>query len=185
MSAGAVTVLMPLPSGAEAVPQFEIRWETAPAVIPLAEEMTLRVATVGLSDDGSDRPAELLDSEPECCFMDVGVLVPENLVAPEGRRFPLSELPVDSDRAAVVCTALLDEVVDNALDVVGLHVGQLWLRTDSEDVLPMMRPCGHCAVARLFGRDCMYCSVYIMMKYILLVLMPHLRRYSPQVNRSV
>ena len=37
-----------------------------------------------------------------------------------------SELPVDSDRAAVVCTALLDEAVDNALDVVGLHVGQWW-----------------------------------------------------------
>ena len=37
-----------------------------------------------------------------------------------------SELPADSDGAAVVCTALLDEAVDNALDVVGLHVGQLF-----------------------------------------------------------
>ena len=39
-----------------------------------------------------------------------------------------SEFPADSDRAAVVCTALVDEAVDNALDVVGLHVGQLWFR---------------------------------------------------------
>ena len=43
-----------------------------------------------------------------------------------------------------------------------------------------------CADARLFGRDCLYCSVVIdMMKYIMLVLMPHLRRYSPHVNRWV
>ena len=49
-----------------------------------------------------------------------------------------SELPADSDRAAVVCTALLDEAVDNALDVVGLHVGQWWFQTDPEDVLPVM-----------------------------------------------
>ena len=32
------------------------------------------------------------------------------------------ELPTDSD-AAVVCTVRLDEVVDDALDVVGLSVG--------------------------------------------------------------
>ena len=49
-----------------------------------------------------------------------------------------SQLPADYDRAAVVCTALLDEAVDNTLEVVGLRVGQLWLQTDSEDVLPMM-----------------------------------------------
>ena len=49
-----------------------------------------------------------------------------------------SELPADSDGAAVVYTALLDEVVDNTLDVVGLHVGQLWFRTDPEDALPVM-----------------------------------------------
>ena len=35
---------------------------------------------------------------------------------------------VVSDRAAVVCVAPMDEAVDNALDVVGLHVGQLWFR---------------------------------------------------------
>ena len=40
--------------------------------------------------------------------------------------------------AAVVCTALLDEAVDNVLDVVGLHVGQLWFRTDPQDALPVM-----------------------------------------------
>ena len=49
-----------------------------------------------------------------------------------------SELPADSDRAAVVCAAPVDEAVDNVLDVVGLHVGQLRSRTDSEDVLPLM-----------------------------------------------
>ena len=35
-----------------------------------------------------------------------------------------SELPMDSDGAAVVCMALLDEAVDDTLDMVGLHVGQ-------------------------------------------------------------
>ena len=49
-----------------------------------------------------------------------------------------SELPADSDRAAVVCTAPMDEAVDYALFAVGLHVGQLWFRTDSKDVLSMM-----------------------------------------------
>ena len=47
-----------------------------------------------------------------------------------------SELPADSDGAAAVCTVLLDEAVDNALDVVGFHVGQF--RTDPEDALPVM-----------------------------------------------
>ena len=45
-----------------------------------------------------------------------------------------SELPADSDKAAVVCTALLDEAVDNALEVVGMCVGQLWFQTESEDI---------------------------------------------------
>ena len=45
---------------------------------------------------------------------------------------------MDSDGAAVVCTALLDEAVDDALDMVGLHVGQLWFRTDQEDAVPVM-----------------------------------------------
>ena len=56
VSAGAATVLMPLPARAEAVPQFKIRLETAPAVSPLAED---------------------INSESDCCFMDVGVFVPE------------------------------------------------------------------------------------------------------------
>ena len=42
-----------------------------------------------------------------------------------------SELPTDSGAAAMVCTALVDENVDDALDVVGLSVGQSCLRTDS------------------------------------------------------
>ena len=49
-----------------------------------------------------------------------------------------SEIPADSVGAAVVCTALLDQAVDDALDVVGLHVGQLWFRTEPEDALPVM-----------------------------------------------
>ena len=52
-----------------------------------------------------------------------------------------SELPADSDRAAVICAAPMDEAVDNAWDVVGLHVGQLWFWTDSEDILPLRCDC--------------------------------------------
>ena len=50
-----------------------------------------------------------------------------------------SELPTDSDAAAVVRTALVDEVMDDALDVVGLSVAQSCLRMDSEDALPVMQ----------------------------------------------
>ena len=59
---------------------------------PLAEEITLRFAMVGLCDDGSDRPAELLDSEPVCYFMDVGVLVPGRslVVSARGAAVPTS-----------------------------------------------------------------------------------------------
>ena len=49
-----------------------------------------------------------------------------------------SELPAGSNEAAVVCTSLVDEAVDDTLDRVGLHVGQLWFRTDLEDDLPVM-----------------------------------------------
>ena len=123
--------------------------------------MTLRVATVGLSNDGIDCPTELLNSETDCCFVNDGVLVPEMFpfVSVRGAAVPTSlptisevfssavlaggvvaeaaplavvgtvtarvsvlpevgsELPADSDGTAVVCTALLDEAVDNALDV--------------------------------------------------------------------
>ena len=64
VSAGASAVSMPLRAVAEPVPQVVIRKEAAPVVVPLAEDMTLRVAMVGLIEDGSDLPAELLDSEP-------------------------------------------------------------------------------------------------------------------------
>ena len=47
-----------------------------------------------------------------------------------------SELSTDSDKSAVFCTVLMDEAVDDALDMVGLHVGQSHFRTDSEDALP-------------------------------------------------
>ena len=49
-----------------------------------------------------------------------------------------NNLPVDSDRAVVVSVAPVDEAMDNALDAIGLHVGQLWFRTDSQGVLPLM-----------------------------------------------
>ena len=48
-----------------------------------------------------------------------------------------SELPADSDGAAAVLVAPLDEAVEKAFDVVGLNVGQSWFRTDSEVMLPL------------------------------------------------
>ena len=93
-----------LACGVEAVPQVEIRRETAPAVVPLTAEKTSHVATVGPSDDGSDRPAEWLNSESDCCFMDDGVLVPERS-------------PVVSARGAAVPTSLrtIAEVFSSAV----------------------------------------------------------------------
>ena len=86
---------MPLPAVAESVPQVVFRQEAAPVVVLLAEEMTLLVAMVGLTEDGSDLPAELLDSEPvlpDCCFIDVSVLVPERspVVSARGAAVPTS-----------------------------------------------------------------------------------------------
>ena len=49
-----------------------------------------------------------------------------------------SELPADSDEAAVVCVAPVDEAVDGALDVVSLCVGQWCFWTDSEVMLPLI-----------------------------------------------
>ena len=49
-----------------------------------------------------------------------------------------SELPLDSNGAAVVCSAPVNEAVDDALDVVNLRVGKWWFRTDSEVVLPLI-----------------------------------------------
>ena len=49
-----------------------------------------------------------------------------------------SEIAAGSDEAAVVCTALVDEAVDDALEVVGLHVGQWWFRMEPEDASPVM-----------------------------------------------
>ena len=85
-------VPVPLPVVIETGPQEDIRQETAPAVVPLAEEMTLRVATVSLSDDGSDCPAELLNSESVCGFVDNGVFVPEvsPVVSVRGAAVPTS-----------------------------------------------------------------------------------------------
>ena len=49
-----------------------------------------------------------------------------------------SELSADSNGAAVVCSAPVNETVDDALDVVNLRVGQWWFRTESEVVLPLI-----------------------------------------------
>ena len=49
-------------------------------MVPLAEEETFIVGMVGLIEAGSDIPVELLHSESvsqDCCFVDVGVVVPE------------------------------------------------------------------------------------------------------------
>ena len=46
-----------------------------------------------------------------------------------------SEFLMDFDEAAVVCVAPVDEVMDGALDVVGLSC----LRMDSEDTLPVLQ----------------------------------------------
>ena len=60
--------------------------------------MTLRVTTVGLSNDGSDRPAELLNSESDGCFVDESVFVPEMspVVSVGGTAVPTS-LPTISE----------------------------------------------------------------------------------------
>ena len=64
-------------------------------VVPLAEEVALRVGMVGLVEVGSDLPVELLHSErvlQDCCFIDVGVLVPEMfpVVSARGAAVPMS-----------------------------------------------------------------------------------------------
>ena len=50
-----------------------------------------------------------------------------------------SELPTDSDEAAIVCAAPGDEGMDGALDVVGLSVELSCLRMDSEGTLPVLQ----------------------------------------------
>ena len=80
MSTGATAVPMPLAVDAETVSPAVFKEESAPVVIPLAEEGAFRVGMVGLVEAGSDFPVELLHSErvlPDCGFGDVGVLVPE------------------------------------------------------------------------------------------------------------
>ena len=67
-----------------------------------------------------------------------------------------SELPTDSDAAALIYTALVDEAVDDALHVVGLSVGQSSLRTDSEDALTVFieeRSVMSCLVQPYFRSD--------------------------------
>ena len=56
----------------------------------------------------------------------VGTVTARVSVLPDVR----SELPADYNGAAVVCSAPVNEAVDDALDVVSLRVGQWWFRTD-------------------------------------------------------
>ena len=56
VSAGAAAVLMPLPVVAELESQVVVRKETASEVVPLAEEMTLRVGMVW-PDRRGERPS--------------------------------------------------------------------------------------------------------------------------------
>ena len=46
-------------------------------MVPLDDDMTFWVATVGLGDDVSGCPVELLNSESDCYFMDDDVVVTE------------------------------------------------------------------------------------------------------------
>ena len=83
---------------------MDIGRETTPAVVPLVDEMTLHVATVGLSNDGSDRPVDLLSSESD------GGLVVECVLVPEMS-------PIISGRGAAVPTSLptISEVFSSAV----------------------------------------------------------------------
>ena len=80
VSAGMAAVPRSLLVDAETVSPAVFREEAALVVAPLAEEVAFRVGMVGLVKAGSDLPGELLHSAcvlPDCCFTDVGVLVPE------------------------------------------------------------------------------------------------------------
>ena len=73
---------------------------------PHDDEMTLWVVTVGLGDDGSGCPVELLNSDSDCCFMDNGVVVTEMFPAVSARSAAVpSSLSTMSD---VFSSALLD-----------------------------------------------------------------------------
>ena len=101
VSAGEAAVPWPLPAVDELVPQAVLRKEAAPVVVPLAEEMFLRVAMVGRIEDRSGLPVALLDPEPvlsDCCVVDVSVLGPEKspVVFVRGSAVP-TPLPTVSD----------------------------------------------------------------------------------------
>ena len=85
--------------------QVEVRWETTLTVVPLV--------------DGSDRPAGLVVSKPDCCVMNEIVLVPEmsSVVSARGAAVP-TFLPTMSE---MFSSAVLAGVVAEAapLAVVG------------------------------------------------------------------
>ena len=95
VSTGATAVPMPLAVGAETVSPALFKEESAPVVIPLAEEGVFHIRMIGLVEAGSDLPVELLHSErvlPDCGFIDVGVLVPEMfpVISARGAAVPMS-----------------------------------------------------------------------------------------------
>ena len=107
VSAGAAAVPIPLLGVAKSVSQVMIRKEAAPVVVPLTEEVPLRVGMVGLIEDESDLPAGLLGSERvvDCCFIDVGVLVPERspVVSARGAAVPTSLPTITEVFSSAVC----------------------------------------------------------------------------------
>ena len=72
--------------------------------------------------------------QPPPPLADVGTCTDGVSVMPDAG----SELPADSDKAAAVRAAPLDEDVENALEEAGLDVRQSWFQTDSEVLLPLL-----------------------------------------------
>ena len=99
-------------------------------MVPLVDEMTFHVTTVDLSNDERVCSTELLNSKSDWCLVDENLLVPgmSPIVSVRVTYVP-TYLPIIPDK---------DEAMDDALVVVGLHVGQLWFRTEPEDALPVM-----------------------------------------------
>ena len=92
------TAAVPLssPVVADTRPQVDIRRGTTRAAV--VDEITLRVTTVGLSNDESVRQFKLLNSKYDRCFVDESVLVPEMspIVSVRGTAVPTS-LPTISE----------------------------------------------------------------------------------------
>ena len=111
----------------------------------------------GLIEEGSDLPAELLGSEralPDCCFIDVGVLVPERspVVSARGAAVPTS-LPTITE-VFFLCCFLLGVVSEAApLAEVGTVTARVFVLPDAGRELPAVSD--RAAIVRAaFGRSC-------------------------------